>query len=70
MDEDVGPVVSFQDFQGGKGSLAQYLLWRTRAAGLKDKGSLGRSMRLALRCRPLLLGLLWQPDLSARTLMA
>ncbi|KAK9812313.1 hypothetical protein WJX73_001476 [Symbiochloris irregularis] len=49
LEEDVGPVVSFQEFQGAQGGLATYLLWRTRASGFSGKGGLSRGMRLCLR---------------------
>ena len=44
MEEDVGPLVGFQEFQQGAAGLAQYLLRRASAEGIAS-----RSMRLSLR---------------------
>lgn len=60
LEEDVGPLVSFEEFQAGRSSLAQYLLRRTSAASWAEKGTLSRSMRLSLRCARFLGHHCWQ----------
>lgn len=49
LEEDMGAVLSFQDFQGGRAGLAHYLLWRTQAASWAERGLLPRGIRLSLR---------------------